>query len=200
MTEAAGLTELLANLLSYPNRPIGGEWVRQELDQNFSEQICEDGMRQPRSTDASARDVQASVARNHLMSFRMAISHLTVEDMEELYTRTFDINPVSNLEVGWHLYGEQYERGAFLVNMRGMLRSHGVAESAELPDHLTHVLRLLGRMSENEAHEFSGRYVLPAVNKMLEGFKDKGNPYEHVLLAVKVLLGEPQTKGAAVDA
>ena len=64
-------------------------------------------------------------------------------ELEELYTRTFDINPVCSLEVGWHLFGEDYNRGAFLVRMRGLLREHGIEEGAELPDHLESVLRVL---------------------------------------------------------
>jgi nitrate reductase delta subunit len=109
-------------------------------------------------------------------------------EMEELYTRTFDINPVSSLEVGWHLHGETYERGAFLVTMRDLLRRCSIEESTELPDHLTHVLQAVGRMDPLEASEFISKNVLKAVNKMLEGFADQSNPYENILLSVKELL------------
>ena len=37
------------------------------------------------------------------------------EQIQELYTRTFDINPVCTLEIGWHIFGEDYARGALLV-------------------------------------------------------------------------------------
>lgn len=109
-------------------------------------------------------------------------------EMEELYTRTFDINPVSSLEVGWHLHGETYERGAFLVTMRDLLRRCSIEESTELPDHLTHVLQAVGRMDPLEASEFIKKNVVKAVNTMLEGFLDQSNPYENILLAVKELL------------
>ena len=109
---------------------------------------------------------------------------LSIDQMEEYYTRTFDINPVASLEVGWHLYGEQYERGAFLVRMRGMLREHGISESVELPDHLSHVLQLQGRMGSEEGREFARGYVLPALAIIVKGFDGKNNAYEHLLQAV----------------
>jgi nitrate reductase delta subunit len=117
-----------------------------------------------------------------------AMKDSSTGEMEELYTRTFDINPVSSLEVGWHLHGETYERGAFLVSMREVLRRCSIEESTELPDHLTHVLQAVGRMDPLEASEFIKKNVLKAVNKMLEGFLGQSSPYENILLAVKELL------------
>ena len=60
--------------------------------------------------------------------------------LEELYTRTFDLNPVCTPEVGWHIYGEQYRRGRFLVQARELLKIVGVDERGELPDHLMSLL------------------------------------------------------------
>ncbi len=39
-------------------------------------------------------------------------------EIEEMFTRTFEINPVCALEVGWHVYGEEYARGALMVRLR----------------------------------------------------------------------------------
>jgi len=125
---------------------------------------------------------------NHLELFKQSIEHLSLQEMEELYTRTFDINPVASLEIGWHLFGETYDRGAFLVKMREMLRQHNIEESSELPDHLTHCLLVFGRMSKNESAEFARQYLLPSLDKIIDGFQGKENPYEHLLLALKNLI------------
>jgi len=125
-----------------------------------------------------------------LDSFNVAIDGLSIGELEELYTRTFDINPVSSLEVGWHLHGETYERGAFLVQMRDLLRRCSIEESSELPDHLTHTLLAVGRMEKEEGSAFISSHLLKAINKMLEGFAGKENPYEHMLIATKLLLTE----------
>ena len=136
------------------------------------------------------RDDIRTTALEGLDRFHASTNGLSVAELEELYTRTFDINPVSSLEVGWHLHGETYERGAFLVTMRDVLRRCAVEESTELPDHLTHVLMAVGRMEEDEAQDFVSARLLKAIDKMLEGFSGKENPYEHVLTATRQILAE----------
>jgi len=111
-------------------------------------------------------------------------------DLEELYTRTFDVNPVSSLETGWHLFGEDYNRGAFLVRMRGLLRECGIEEGAELPDHLESVLRLLDVLDEERAGELVRQFVLPAVRKMRVPLERGDNPYGAVLAEVDRTLRE----------
>lgn len=128
----------------------------------------------------------------HLNEFRKRIEHRSIEELEELYTRTFDINPIANLEIGWHLYGEQYERGEFLVMMRSLLREHSVEESSELPDHLTHILLALGRMKKEEADAFSSNYVIPSIEKITVVFNDTDNPYAYLLYALKSFLEQQQ--------
>jgi nitrate reductase delta subunit len=112
----------------------------------------------------------------------------SVEELQALYTATFDLDPVCSLEVGWHLFGENYERGEFLVKMRGELRRLGIAESAELPDHMTHALAALGRMEPEEGGEFATACLFPALDKMCAGLEGKSNPFENILLAVARVL------------
>jgi len=126
----------------------------------------------------------------------------SVEELQALYTSTFDLDPVCSLEVGWHLFGENYERGAFLVKMRGELRRLGIAESTELPDHITHALAALGRMEPEEGSEFATACLFPALDKMCAGLQGKSNPFETVLLAIaRVLeLRYPRPEPEAVSA
>ncbi len=91
---------------------------------------------------------------------------LSAEALQELYVQAFEFNPAATLEVGWHLFGENYERGEFLVRMRGELRRHGISESSELPDHLTHLLPLVARMDRDEAARLAGESLLPALAKI----------------------------------
>ncbi len=102
--------------------------------------------------------------------------------MQELYVQTFEFNPACTLEIGWHLFGENYERGEFLVRMREQLRRYGIAETSELPDHLTHLLVLVGRMERGEAAELAGQFLLPALAKIREALKD--NPYQSLLAVI----------------
>ena len=126
--------------------------------------------------------------RGQLEQFATRMRGLRTDQLQELFTQTFDLNPVCSLELGWHLFGENYERGLLMVRMREELRRHGLEESTELPDHLTHVLQLVGRMEHEQAADFVAACVLPAIEKMLTALRDKDNPFEKVLLAVRDLL------------
>ena len=108
--------------------------------------------------------------------------------VEELYTRTFDINAICCMEIGWHIYGEEYARGSLLVRLREALREEGIPESSELPDHLTHVLQLLGRLEGELAMDLAGRYLLPALDKMLKGMAGKDSPYECLVEATAAIV------------
>ncbi|MCC6422286.1 MAG: nitrate reductase molybdenum cofactor assembly chaperone [Phycisphaerales bacterium] len=154
----------------------------------------EDFHTQVKATAALLRTTQPDAAA-HLDRFSQQIADQSPQQLEESYTRTFDINPVCCLEVGWHLHGDNYDRGDFMVQMRKNLRELGLEEGLELPDHLTHVLPVVGRLREDEGDELAKNSVAPAIGKMLEGLAGKENPYEQVLLSVMRLL--PQAQAAS---
>lgn len=132
-------------------------------------------------TCLAALQTAESPALESVSKFGEHMAGLSQVETEELFTHTFDINPVCALEVGWHLFGERYERGTFIVKMRQTLRRLNIPESSELPDHITHVLEALGRMEASEADEFAHLFVLPALTKMLHAQKGKENAYTGVL-------------------
>jgi nitrate reductase molybdenum cofactor assembly chaperone len=169
MDGTCALYDALAGLLAYPNpeQRVQVAHCRQALAEQFS-------------------DAAALLAR-----FAERTAGLTSGEMEELYTHTFDLDPVSSLEVGWHLWGENYSRGEFLVLMRCELRRLGLEESTELPDHLTHVLPAVARMEPQTADRFTLTYVLPALAKMLAGLGAKDSPYANVLEAIRCVLTSP---------
>jgi nitrate reductase delta subunit len=196
VTKATRVHELLAELVKYP-------------EAGYQEHVAE-----CRYALAEALPAVAPL----LNDFAWATAPLSVEDLQELFTRTFDLNPVCSLEIGWHLFGENYDRGALLVKMRQELRRYGLVESAELPDHLTHVLSLLGHMEPERAQEFANTCVLSAVEKMLAAFAGKAEgkesisaealnphrtPYLNVMQAIgrvlHCLYAEPVVTGAAHD-
>lgn len=111
----------------------------------------------------------------------------SMKEIEELFTATFDLNSSCCLEVGWHLYGEDYQRGAFLVNMRQTLAEEHLEESHELPDHLSHCLRLLPRLEPEDAEAFAQSYLQPAITKILKAI-DKENPYTPMVEVLQCVL------------
>lgn len=123
-----------------------------------------------------------------LDAFERAIAPLTEGELEELYARTFDHVAERSLEVGWQLFGESYARGALLVRLRGLLRQAGVAERTELPDHLIHVLPLLGRAPERVAAALAAGPVGQAAAKLSSALCAAESPWAGVLEAICALL------------
>lgn len=103
-----------------------------------------------------------------LAEFAREAACMPQSELQELYTSTFDLHPLCALDLGWHLFGEDYARGLLLARMRRELQAHGIAESRELPDHLSHALLLLARMRAAEADEFACAIVAPALERMLK--------------------------------
>ncbi len=99
--------------------------------------------------------------------FVAAARSMPLKHLQEQFSANFELNPSCALDLGWHLFGEKYERGLLLARMRRELRRHGITETDQLPDHLSHALRLLGSMDRAEAEDFAGAVVLPALSKLV---------------------------------
>ena len=125
---------------------------------------------------------------SRLQPFLEGLEELSITDREELYTRTFDINPTCSLEVGWQIYGETYDRGGFLVKMNAELRKYDIPPTLELSDHLPQMLRLFGRATPKRARDLAVGFLGPGIEKMLNAFTEasKENPYYHLLSATKL--------------
>ncbi|MGD2114618.1 MAG: molecular chaperone TorD family protein [Acidobacteriota bacterium] len=147
---------------------------------------------------AAARAALASgdpETAGELERFARAVEGAPLTELQELYTRTFDLDPVCALEIGWHLYGEGYDRGRFLVRLRELHRELGIDEAGELPDHLISVLPALARLGPEDRTDLGRRFAVPAVARMLAGFAGRDNPYEHLVRAVdrtlRAVVGAP---------
>jgi nitrate reductase delta subunit len=137
---------------------------------------------------ASALEALEGETLEHLIAFSDETAAVGADGMEELYTRTFDLNPVATLEVGWHLWGEQYERGRFLADLRAAQEAFGVEAGSELPDHLTVLLPMLVKMPAPNRAELVREKVLPALEKIAKPLEESGNPYRHLIRAARAAL------------
>lgn len=173
MRPSAAVHDALAELLEYP-RDGHGERVR-EL--------------------AARIDAELPGAADRLVLLA-GVADQGLGAAEEAFVRTFDVSAERALEVGWQVFGEQYARGAFLVRLRERMRETGVAETTELPDHLTQVLRLLGRVSAEEAALLVSMTVTPALDRVRKDLGE-GNPYAGLLDVVAQALEVPAEPCAA---
>lgn len=134
-----------------------------------------------RALEAAQPEAAAPIGR-----FFEQVHGMSTEELQELFTRTFDLNPACVLEIGWQLFGDEYRRGEFLVKMRQLLAARAVPVSTEVPDHLTYALELLPRLKSDEAEALAANFVLPALAKMVAGLEGKANPYGDLLKAIRV--------------
>jgi nitrate reductase molybdenum cofactor assembly chaperone NarJ/NarW len=118
---------------------------------------------------AHAQACAEAAGSEEMQAFAERVAPLGEGQLQEAFIQAFDLNPASTLEIGWHLFGERYERGELLVNLRGQLREAGIQEIGELPDHLLHVLPLTARLAPGDARAFADTFVLPALEKIAAG-------------------------------
>lgn len=107
-------------------------------------------------------------------------------DLEELYIQAFDMNPATSLDMSWHLFGETYDRGAFLVAMRQLLKEHGIDEEGELPDNAVHLLHVLPYLDEQRGEDIAVRCLLPGLLTIEGNLKD--SPYLAVIVSLRELI------------
>lgn len=127
-------------------------------------------------------------ARNQLTRFLAEVASLPLASIEESFIQAFDLNPDCALDIGWHLFGEDYARGEFMIKLKKEHRRYGIDERAELPDHLPAVLRLLGALPEVEAAPLAKQFIVPALSKIRSQFKEGAQPFACLLDALAACL------------
>lgn len=101
---------------------------------------------------------------------RFSIS-ATFEEIQELYTRSFEVQAITTLDLGYLLFGDDYKRAQLLVNLN---REHRLVENdcgLELADHLPNVLRLLPLLKDEELRDqLIEKLVYSGLKKMTKEF------------------------------
>ncbi len=144
----------------------------------------------PRSDYAEAVEhamAHTGSATMSLPAFATEVRGMPLPALQELYTRTFDLQPLCALDLGWHLFGEDYRRGLLLARLRRELRAHGIPETCELPDHLSYALLLLARVDRAQGEKFAAAIVMPALEQMLKSLPAE-NPFNRLLESVQQLI------------
>ena len=137
-----------------------------------------------------------------LQAFSGALERMGISRMQEIYIETFEFRAETSPYIGHHLFGEEIRRNLFMVQLCGRYRECGFAETVEMPDHLSRVLRFLGATDVSEERtELIHICLVPALQKLLRALKSD-NPYlpllEAVLLACRQeLTSVPQDREIA---
>jgi len=141
---------LLANLFMYP------------ANENYKEKIKEVYQYLQKELPEAAGALQRFAEYTEASSFM---------EMQELFLRSFDLQAITTLDIGFILFGEDYKRGKLLVHLNEEHKNAGNDCETELADHLPNLLRLLPRMKDEEMQfEIATLLIQPAVVKMMKEF------------------------------
>jgi nitrate reductase molybdenum cofactor assembly chaperone NarJ/NarW len=125
-----------------------------------------------------------------LEHFRSAARELGQDALEEAYIRIFEMQAETALYVGHQLFGEDWRRGTFMACLKEQYQALGLSNGAELPDHVSVILRFLEIEPPGpEKEELIGDCVVPALHKVLRAIEGKTTPYGNVLRALLLYLG-----------
>ena len=96
------------------------------------------------------------------------------DEITEIFTRTFDVQAITTLDVGYVLFGDDYKRGELLVNLNREHREAANECTDELADNLANLLSLLPKMQNHDIRdELVEMIIMPGLIKIINEFDTK---------------------------
>lgn len=120
-----------------------------------------------------------------LEQFNQKISGLDTSELEEIFTRTFDMTPLCVPYISAHIYGEEnFERGKLMSGLLDRYSEVGFDYGQEMPDHIAVVLRFASQCEDEEFNELIDYVLAEPIKQMAQNAKGSDNPYELLLLSI----------------
>jgi nitrate reductase assembly molybdenum cofactor insertion protein NarJ len=102
------------------------------------------------------------------------VSNCSHNEITEIFTRTFDVQAITTLDVGYVLFGDDYKRGELLVNLNREHREAANECTDELADNLSNLLSLLPKMQNHDIRdELVEIIIIPGLIKIINEFDSK---------------------------
>lgn len=126
---------------------------------------------------------------NELVEFQKKINEMDFDDVQGLYSYTFEFSSDLTLDLGFHTL-EGFNRAENLVNLKEMYKDKGFpydeVGKGELPDHLAIVIKFLGYLQDEDLKvDFRESFVIKTLEKLSKNFeKHQDNPYIHLIRVV----------------
>lgn len=106
--------------------------------------------------------------------FSEFVSNSSHDEITEIFTRTFDVQAITTLDVGYVLFGDDYKRGELLVNLNREHREAANECTDELADNLANLLSLLPKMQNHDIRdELVEMIIMPGLIKIINEFDTK---------------------------
>jgi nitrate reductase molybdenum cofactor assembly chaperone len=165
------LYTLLAGLLEYP---------REDLRLKAEEAI---------KALSAAQPPYSPEALDELSKFQKDLGHISLEDLQGVYSYTFELTSDFSLDLGFHIF-DGFKRANSLASIKAMYRENGFPfeeyAKGELPDNLPVVLSFLGFVQDEALKKnFRETFAILAVEKLAKNFsKNHKNIYSHLISAI----------------
>jgi nitrate reductase assembly molybdenum cofactor insertion protein NarJ len=180
-TEQKSIYSAFADVLKYPNEDISG------LIQECIDALLNDPSYSPEVVE-------------ELRKFQQSASDMPLDDLQGIYTHTFEFSADQTLDLGHHLF-EGFKRANNLVDIKEMYKAHGFPydyiAKGELPDNLPVVLQFLSMVKDEHTKKgFREGFLIKALEKLGKNFeKIQDNIYRPVVAAL-IMVVDKDVKGA----
>ncbi len=121
-----------------------------------------------------------------------------LDEIQEIFTRSFDVQAITTLGVGYVMFGDDYKRGELFVNLSREYADIGIDCGTELADHLPTVLRLIARWQDEDlVAELVEELLHPALHQMIAEFGSQRIEQRNKLYRkhYKTLIASSPTRG-----
>lgn len=110
----------------------------------------------------------APAAATLLQEFSRFAQETPLGKLEEVYSGFFDLNPICHPYVGYQLFGENYKRSSFLLELLQRYSAEAFPTiDSEIPDRLSTVLRFVAHSrGSEEIDDLVREGLLPALERM----------------------------------
>ncbi len=122
-------------------------------------------------------------------NFLAEVDKLTLDDIQGIYSYTFELTSEFTLDLGHFLY-DGFKRSNNLASLKAMYRENGFpydeVAKGELPDHLPVVLAFLGTLEDKDLkQDVTSSFLVMALEKLDKNFeRNRGNLYSHLISAI----------------
>jgi nitrate reductase assembly molybdenum cofactor insertion protein NarJ len=119
-------------------------------------------------------------------SFKAFCTNTSITILEEHYIKTFDVNAICHLDIGYIIFGDDSKRGRFLYHMKEEQEKAGNLCGNDLADFLPNILTLLAKTDNMDlAEELSVSILLPALSKIGQKLENENNIFK---IPVEILI------------
>lgn len=116
-----------------------------------------------------------SISKNEIIlpikDFLNIISEKNISAIQEIYIKSFEIQSIVTLNIGYLIYGDDYKRAELLINLNNEYKKNNIKCENDLSDYLPNILIFLSKCKNIVLiNEFVSNFLMPALKVMIDEF------------------------------